>query len=423
MESTPMKCDYQDTSQRFHIDEFDVPFTREESTRFYETRYRCLLPRVLKRSPKSSDIESIAFSELVPQTQTFISGVLNKVPRRRQSGFRKVLKSCANEEDEHDPSDIFAHSPATCYNKLFIENDFQRLELDGNVEQNHLVGGYVVGLFGELSEDGKRFTVEQLLFPELSSSVPWPTLEKDIYVMFLSDLGLKHRMGLNASIMWTMLQLFDWLEKEDKKIGRDFDDEEDRFSSSYDLGSTVYEQAGWIFARLAKYADGSDLIPGLHDDMWSCWPQIPLEKTSFGRFANANFFHTKTNPYSFTIDGVNFLGTSGQNLTDLRKYTCGQSVEKLMMQMIKASHICPTSPKTIEEYSFEDRDPFILDEIPHVFFAGNQDRHFCKTVEFENGARTVLLTIPRFQDNYEVILLNIRTMQTQRLRLSLPASV
>ncbi|KAI6203800.1 hypothetical protein M3Y94_00598500 [Aphelenchoides besseyi] len=416
MESTPMQCGYQDTSQRFHVDEIDRSFTREESTR--------------------QELESTPLSELISLTPTFVSGILKKVPRRQQSDFRKVLKSCSIEDAEHDSTDIFAHLPATCYNKLFIENDVRRLELDGNVEQKHLVGGYVVGLFGEMSEDGKRFTVERLFFPELPTSVPWPRLEKDIYVMFLSDLGLKHRTGLNASILWTMLQLFDWLEKEDKRIGRvifagntfkystnDFGDEEDRFTSSYDHVSTVYEQAGWIFARLAKYADGIDLIPGLHDDVWPCWPQIPLKKTSFGRFGNASFFHTKTNPYSFTIDGIHFLGTSGQNLTDLRKYTYGQSVEKLMMQMIEASHICPTSPKTIDEYSFEDRDPFVLDEIPHVFFAGNQDRHFCKTVEFENGARTILLTIPRFQDNCEVVLLNIRTMRTERLRLSLPPSL
>jgi DNA polymerase delta subunit 2 len=76
----------------------------------------------------------------------------------------------------------------------------------------------------------------------------------------------------------------------------------------------------------------------------------------------------------------------------------------------------PTCPDTIDGVPLRNKDPFVVEEIPHVFFVGNQSDHEFEMCEFENGARTLLMTIPKFHEKYEAVLLNVKTMETQVLR-------
>ena len=42
--------------------------------------------------------------------------------------------------------------------------------------------------------------------------------------------------------------------------------------------------------------------------------------------------------------------------------------------LIKWSHIAPTCPDTLGSFPFEGKDPFVIDRLPSVIFAGNQDK-------------------------------------------------
>lgn len=44
----------------------------------------------------------------------------------------------------------------------------------------------------------------------------------------------------------------------------------------------------------------------------------------------------------------------------------------LLESCMEWGHAIPTAPDTLTTYPFADQDPFILEECPHVFFAGNQ---------------------------------------------------
>jgi DNA polymerase delta subunit 2 len=66
-----------------------------------------------------------------------------------------------------------------------------------------------------------------------------------------------------------------------------------------------------------------DLMPGEGDPTNQALPQQPLHPCMFpeaGRYSPGTFAAC-TNPHDFSVGGVDFLGTSGQNISNLCKYT------------------------------------------------------------------------------------------------------
>jgi len=64
-----------------------------------------------------------------------------------------------------------------------------------------------------------------------------------------------------------------------------------------------------------------DLMPRPHDPANLSLPQQPLYKYLSAEVLAYNTFFSVTNPHRFDLDRVCFLGTSGQNIDDLGKYS------------------------------------------------------------------------------------------------------
>lgn len=67
------------------------------------------------------------------------------------------------------------------------------------------------------------------------------------------------------------------------------------------------------------------------------------------------------------------MGTSGQNVKDVRQYANyfqDKPLEALELTL-KARHLCPTAPDTLRSFPFVNEDPFVITESPHIYFAGN----------------------------------------------------
>jgi len=87
-----------------------------------------------------------------------------------------------------------------------------------------------------------------------------------------------------------------------------------------------------------------------------------------------------TNPHEFEVDGISFLGTSGQNLDDIYKYSVEENRLTLLQRVLEWGHLVPTAPDTLTCYPLSDSDPFILQSAPHVFFVGNQPAYSSQMV-------------------------------------------
>jgi len=100
-----------------------------------------------------------------------------------------------------------------------------------------------------------------------------------------------------------------------------------------------------------------------------------------------------------------FLGSSGQNLADIERFAAaehpiqvqalgfalqsssfhplygdGVCIAQHMERMLRWRHLAPTAPDTLACYPFQTVDPFVIEQCPHVFFAGNQKQFATKLV-------------------------------------------
>ncbi|KAL2815590.1 DNA polymerase alpha/epsilon subunit B-domain-containing protein [Aspergillus cavernicola] len=201
------------------------------------------------------------------------------------------------------------------------------------------------------------------------------------------------------------------------------------------------------------------LMPGESDPANFALPQQPIHRAMFPRaraYCSAppagdekpepGWFDSVTNPWEGDVEGWRLWGCSGQNVDDVLRYldfaddddgnidTDGDAEARIriMEAMLRWRCGVPTAPDTIWSYPFQTHDPFVMQTCPHIFFAGNQPRFKTAIIEGDspltlNGedtemggidenasAPTVrLVSIPKFQETGELILVDTETLEVE----------
>lgn len=188
-----------------------------------------------------------------------------------------------------------------------------------------------------------------------------------------------------------------------------------------------------LLTKLVSWASVSiDILPGGHDPTNANWPQQPMHPCLFPLLSAGSKnssdslisrVHRTTNPYEALIGGRLFLGTDGLNLQDLRRFLLvhkdGKNLPtelKTMEYTLKFSHLAPTAPNTLHTSPLLGQDPFILRELPDVYFAGNCSE-FASCEVFVSDQRCKLICIPDFSMTQEVVLLNLCTLETECIKV------
>ena len=135
-----------------------------------------------------------------------------------------------------------------------------------------------------------------------------------------------------------------------------------------------------------------------------------------------------TNPHKFEMgEGLDFLGTSGQNLHDARLYSQLKGDDNspigLLKHLLSARHLCPTAPDTLRCFPFREEDPFVINRAPDVFFAGCQPSYAEETIFQHKNSResaVKLLCVPTFAKTRSIVLLDLATLQSFELKMGNP---
>ena len=146
-----------------------------------------------------------------------------------------------------------------------------------------------------------------------------------------------------------------------------------------------------------------DLLPGASDPATLALPQQPLHSCLLPNAFRFSTFRAVTNPYEIEVAGRLLLGTSGQPVEDIVRQAAnfqtngeGDALEALAATL-QWAHLAPTAPgslyptfllpftafirvlllmftDTLASVPIAADDPFIIENLPDIYFAGNQVR-------------------------------------------------
>jgi DNA polymerase delta subunit 2 len=314
--------------------------------------------------------------------------------------------------------------------EIMLEDESGRILLEGDLlKQTVLATGVVIGVLGMETKPG-CFKVVDIVYPLMSAIKPARSSKGKIAIC----------SGLEFSGVWDSKHdlLIDYLTGE---LGYDSHDiarliiagnsvhvtEDDqrqqdpknrygaKNKSNYSPQSLIQLDS---FLNSLLSSIPVDILPGVSDPAEISLPQQPLHRAFFknsASYLNSTHFRRLTNPYWFQFNELRLLGTSGENINDIYKYTVPDALEISRVEMIEATlhwqNIIPTAPDTLSCYPFIDNDPFTLTETPHVYFVGNQPSFETKLLQLERGDVRII-GVPSFNKTGEIVILDTDTLET-----------
>ena len=178
------------------------------------------------------------------------------------------------------------------------------------------------------------------------------------------------------------------------------------------------------------------IMPGEFDPANTSLPQQKIHSAMFPHAraysspdedVEAGWFDSVSNPWEGDIEGWRFLGHSGQPIDDVLKYVNAGGPDGLdqegrleaLEQCLKWRCIAPTAPDTLWCYPFQEKDQFVIEECPHVFFVGNQPKFETTMIDGPVGQQVCLITIPSFHETGQVVLLDTETLECELVKIDI----
>ncbi|VDM40674.1 unnamed protein product [Toxocara canis] len=426
---------YENHSERFIINEHDVGencFHRQYFN-LYRARINIMRPRIIEAAKERAggEVKPCRLTKATKGSSSFVIGVVEKRVKLRPS----VLHDLA-EEQFILPQPVEEDRLVTDEDYLEFEDEDQIVRLTG-VNMDDVATGCVIGLRGTPLKDD-IFQVDEIIWPKLAIQPSFPSLSSDKYIMFVSGLAFSGESEKEAERLLSLDLLQKWVGgqlpvsvKERNLVGNivrlvvagesvAITDQGREFTTAarYLIRNEEcpnVECAAHMDKFLSKVSSmlEVDVMPGLGDPATHLMPQQPIHRAVFPNASyHGKMLNLVTNPYHFSLQGLHIMGTSGSNLSDLKRFSKEASSTDLLERTLLWQHLAPTVPDTVDGFPFMDRDPLVIEEVfPHILFAANQNFAESAVREFEGGRRTLLLSIPSFVKTKSAVLVNLRTLE------------
>lgn len=439
--------EFEDLNERFRLPVVDRNYHKQFAslyTRRLETSSKLLEARAVTKWGSEAPIKKLY--QIQDAGRCILIGTLHRRMALRPSILAEVS------EDYHlqpplPPRKRFA---ADQNDTLCIEDQVQRIPLAGKIDVKDFVTGVTLAVIGaEAKDESGRFVVEDYLClgqgfrsdldsPYLSSA---PTSEDSLasdapHLLLVSGLNFGSKnpdnifpsqfladfvtgclgdSSLPVSNIVRVIVAGNSVSKEtqggDWAMGPKFRQKKTN-QESLDALKDIDE---WLQPIVSSV--DVDLLPGESDPASFLWPQQPMHSCLFPQSSRCTGFHSRPNPYAATISGKLVFGTSGQNVSNIVKCSSFEGEMQALRKTIEWRHVAPTAPDTLGCYPFLDRDPFVMESRPDLYFAGN-----CAKFEqcwvpdpIEEGKGTLCVTLPEFSKTHSAVLVNLATLSCKAI--------
>lgn len=322
---------------------------------------------------------------------------------------------------------------------LILEDEFGRIALTTtdptvlNVMQ--MISGVVMAVRGEEATDGS-FLVNAVCCAGVPVPPPLPPADKDVgpsYIALLSGLsfGEPSHSQLPSQLLLEYLTGFLGGAKDQNLVSsisrviiagdslHRFETHHTDYAYNKKIKSQVVAPLKDLDMFLAQLCASLPVhvMPGACDPANFALPQQPLNSCLFPSSRMYSSLKLETNPLRLQTEGLQFLGTSGQNIEDMTKFASAPRLTHLE-HTLQWRNVAPSAPDTLACYPFQDSDPFVLgDSGPHVYFAGNQPEFGTSLIKTD-GRHTRVVLIPSFAKTSTLLLLNTADLSVHPITFS-----
>lgn len=341
---------------------------------------------------------------------------------------------------------IFHQIPEAPRDKYTDSSDVLRLQdktesvlLIGEMDVASHVTGVMVAVLGHGIENGNKFVVEDFTYSLPAPQKPFKVGKEDLYICLVSDLGLSLKMDDDLQCAKENFEEFIQgcagksgaersrnivrviiagnsisekardEEKEYELLTEGGDDEWNRKERAYTIESLkIMDQ----FLQNLGSSVIVDVMPGPNDATSILMPQQPIHPNLLPESVKLSSVTCVTNPYTAAFNDVIVHGSSGQNVKSMYEMTNIVEAVDILDQTLTWRHTAPSAPDSVPSYPFSSRDPFVVEELPHVYFVGNQKTFNTKLRE-KDGSKTRIISVPSFQLTRTCILVNLKDLKCE----------
>lgn len=300
-----------------------------------------------------------------------------------------------------------------------------------------LLTGLIVAVCGQVNHAGE-FAMEDVCFAGLPGQHPRPLpgpatsgsvllvselLESDYKTQLLIDYVASHTEVRHVICAGNCMASPDLLSTERRAGGvpgggsGGWEGSGLRYSTASRFSDALKLPGDFHLAELASYVS-VDCMPGPADPAGFSLPQQPLYKAVIPAASMFSSLRPCTNPHALCLHGVEFLGSSGQNIESICKYMNADGWTEALENCLHWRHMAPTAPDTLPCYAFFDDDPFIISSCPHVFFAGNAPRFETKLLDHHLQQQVRLVAVPSFWETGIAALVDLSTLEVRPIAIS-----
>ncbi|GJN30164.1 hypothetical protein PR202_gb18450 [Eleusine coracana subsp. coracana] len=278
---------------------------------------------------------------------------------------------------------------------LILEDESGRVTLAGAIAPAEYVTGVVLALRGKETSAG-NFLVEDVLEAGLPHQTSLSAADEDKYVVFVSGLSV-------GSATFNPLQ-FQFLI--DHITGHLGDENEQSIASKIArvvvAGNSVHISPRFLNGQMVASKDQSRIAEPIKE--------LDIMLTQLVASLPVDIMPGCHDPANFSLPQ--------QTIDDLYKYSDAKDRLEFMERTLRWRHLAPTAPNSLGCYPYTDKDPFLIDSCPHVYFVGNQDKYETRLFEGPEKQKVRLICIPRFSDSGVAVMLNLRNLECSTLSFS-----
>ncbi|CAK59017.1 unnamed protein product (macronuclear) [Paramecium tetraurelia] len=414
-------------SIKFYLTPLNKSFKAQYSHIYY-MRYLNLSKRFENNSNDSQFIELIQKIQNQQGTIKAIGTIFKEMklkPYYFSSNSNKTLQNYVSNEDVCYLEDSSGRVKLQIHNAILCLPNRK----DKIVNVSDLVTGITLMIEGQIVANN-IVKVERFYLPQLPEAPLFKPLNLTSYLCLISGLNYnasecttKYRhmidymqgnlySGEGSEIPYNISQVIilgNLYSKLEEPIDQQVQNPQQDFKGVYSKIQLNIKGVDELISQLVSVTPVA-IMPGVNEPVSQMFPQTPLHRSFFPEsLEKSKQLIFLTNPSEFSLGELKVLGTSGQNIQDIKKCSLikDQSDVDLLEMTLFYGHIAPTAPDTLISYPQQKQDPFVLSELPNIYFAGNMSK-FGTKIAAENVR---IVSVPAFSETGTICLINLHTLE------------